>query len=172
MIEPLRANAGDTWTWTRLQPAYPPADGWALTYYFGLGANAPQVITATAVGEAFVVTVDAADTSLWPAGLYRWTARVSNTITSETFTVDEGVLTVDPDPSTTYDRRSSAEINYAIIDAALQASAGDMIVEYQIDGVRVKKDRASAIKERARYLAIIRLQKGRPFFTHVPVRFP
>ena len=134
MIEPLRANAGDTWTWTRLQPAYPPADGWALTYYFGLGANAPQVITATAVGEAFVVTVDAADTSLWPAGLYRWTARVSNTITSETFTVDEGVLTVDPDPSTTYDRRSSAEINYAIIDAALQASAGDMIVKYKSTG--------------------------------------
>ena len=170
MVEPLKACSGDTVTWHRIQAAYPPSEGWTLTYYFNL-AGVLQTVTAVDDGTGGGYLVTAALTS-WAAGLWRWAARVSNG--TEKHVIAEGILTVEPDPSDATDNRSDAEICLAAISAAIRAAelAGSLIVEYEIDGVKVKRDLEGARKARAVYQAKVRLQAGRPFFTRVPVRFP
>lgn len=166
--EPTQATAGDTLSWTRVQPDYPASAGWILTYYFGLATTTKNVTATTnADGESFDVAVDL---STWGPGLWRWSARVSSG--TQKITIDSGVLTLAPDPSTAYDRRSHAEKCLAAIEAVIEGQMGDPIVEYEIDGVKAKKlphDQLVAL--RAKYLSIVNRQKGKGLFSLHPVRF-
>jgi hypothetical protein len=168
LYEPAKATAGDTWTWTREGGDYRASAGWTLTYYFAREADAPKVITASASGDNFTTTVAAATSAAWAPGLYKWTARVSKG--SEVYTVDSGDLVVMPDPIASVDRRTLAEKCRDAIEAALRDTAGDLTVEYELDGVKVKKDRAAALRELAAWRARVRLESGAPI-RGIPVRF-
>lgn len=168
MAEPINATAGDTWTWARTVPDYPASAGWMLSYYFALGASAPKKIDASVSGDGFTATVAATDSATWTPGAYKWTARVVKG--SEVHTVGSGELLVLPDPTASVDRRTLAERARDAIEAALVASAGDLTVEYELDGIRVKKDRAAAIRELGVWKARIRTESGAPI-QGIPVRF-
>ena len=172
MAEPKVLQAGDTWTWTRSEPDYPASAGWILTYYFALAGEDPKTVVAAASGDDFQATVAALNTT-WPSGYYRWTARVA--LAAEVHTVDSGGLKVIPDPMTATDRRSYEEKVVAILEPALLKCAGDTIVEYEFDGVKVKKDVTAARAELQRCYDILRerrrRQRGEAFFTQMPVVF-
>jgi hypothetical protein len=104
MTVPSSLTAGDTWEWTRDLADY-PAGTWTLTYYFSK-AGKQFSAAATADGATHDVSVTAATTAPYPAGRYRWTARVVSG--SESFTVEDGWVDVAANPATdTSDPRST-----------------------------------------------------------------
>jgi hypothetical protein len=104
MTVPSSLTAGDTWEWTRDLADY-PAGTWTLTYYFSK-AGKQFSAAATADGTTHEVSVAAATTAPYPAGRYRWTARVVSG--SESFTVEDGWVDVAANPATdTSDPRST-----------------------------------------------------------------
>jgi hypothetical protein len=173
LSEPRVLQAGDSWGWTRSEPDYPASAGWVLTYFFAMAAEEPRPVVAVASGDAFLLEV-AAEDATWPAGTYRWTARVAKA--GDVHTVGSGSLQVRPDPTAAHDRRSYEEKIVAILEPALVKCAGNLIVEYEMDGVKVKRDRASAIKELNDCREILRnrrrRERGESLFTRFPVVFP
>ena len=170
-FEPRHATAGDIVTWNRIQANYPPSDGWVLTYYFGLGTTVKTVTTAAGVdGQSYDVSIDL---STWTPGLWRWSARVNNADSSIKHVVETGVLTLAPDPSTAFDRRSHAEKCLAAIEAVIEGRMTDPIIQYEIDGVKaIKLPHGELMKLRGYYKAVVNRQAGKSLFTAVPVRFP
>lgn len=167
---PSKVYAGDSLSWTLVQPDYPASDGWILTVYFAVGTAEPVPVAATASGTDHLLTVPPDTTSGWAAGTCHWTARVAKA--GETHTVDQGLFQVLPDPTVAADRRTHAEKCLAAITAVLEDRMGDPIVEYEIDGTKAKKlPHAELIKLRAHYLAVVRRQKGGSVFRQFPVRF-
>lgn len=168
-IEPKQATAGDTLSWTRVQPDYPASAGWVLTYYFGLNTTLKTVAATTnADGQSFDVALDL---TAWDPGLWRWSARMVSA--TQKVTIDSGALTVAPDPSTAYDRRSHAEKCLAAIEAVIEGRMGDPIVQYEIDGVKaIKLPHAQLMELRGYYKAVVNRQAGKPIFASIPVRFP
>lgn len=169
MAEPRSVTAGDSWSWTRALADYPASAGWTLTYYLSLGPAAPKTITCTADGDNHVATV-AATASDWAPGDYHWTSRVEKD--GELHTADSGVLTVQPDPSATVDRRTHAEKCLAAVTAVLEGRTGDSIAEYEIDGVKAKHlAPADLLRLRGFYLRAVRRERGLPTHRVIPVRF-
>lgn len=170
MTEPLSITAGDTVSWTRTEALYPASAEWVLTYYLSLGVAAPVALTSTPSGDDHAISAAAAVTAQWPAGEYHWTLRASKT-GGEVHTLDSGVLTVLPDPSTAVDRRTHAEKCLASIDAALEKSVGSATVECELDGVKVKKDRTELLRLRGYYQTEVRRERGGAVLRQIPVRF-
>lgn len=168
--EPTKLYAGDTQSWTRVDADYPATDGWILTYFFALGPNEPTPVAAVASGADYLLTLTPTITSSWTPGICHWLAQVA--LNGEVHTVDEGAFDMLPNPTGAYDRRSHAEKCLAAITAVIEGQMADPIVEYEIDGVKAKKlphDQLVAL--RAKYLSIVRRQKGGGLFTQHPVRF-
>jgi hypothetical protein len=63
----------------------------------------------------------------------------------------------------------------AALEPAILASAGSLLVEYEIDGVKGKLNRAEAVdllnKCRAKVQSALRRQQGKALFLRFPVRF-
>ena len=170
MAEPTRVTAGDTWTWTRPGGEHPASDGWVLTYFLKISTETPQQIAADPSGPDFLVLLPPATTAGYDPGLYHWTARVSKA--GEVRTIACGTLTVAPDPASQKDGRTEAEIMVDLLQSALKAAGPDaVIVEYELDGFRVKKDRQAVERELARWRTRARLARGRSLFRTFPVRF-
>ena len=172
MSEPTRATAGDTWAWTRPGGDYPASAGWSLTYYLATGSEAPKAVNATASGADFAVNLPAATTATYTPGLYHWTARVVKA--GEVHIVGTGTLQVDPDPSTTFDRRTPNQLALAAITAALSGLIEDPITEYEIDGFKVKKmGREELLRLQSIYRQKVRFEQGgaAALFRSFPVRF-
>ena len=139
--EPAVARAGDTWKWTKTLADYPASEGWALTYRFKSSDYAFEA-AATTSGDDYAVTVAATTTDDVVAGLYTWVAQVA--YGGEKFTVDSGVLTVNPDYHTgtstaTYDGRSHARIVLAAIEAVIEGRASIDQEGYEIAGRSLKR---------------------------------
>lgn len=166
MTEPLSITAGDTVSWARTEAQYPASAGWVLTYYLSCGPAAPIALTSTASGDDHAISAAAAITAEWPAGEYHWTLRASK-IGGEVRTLDAGVLTIAPDPSTAADRRTNAEKCLASIDAALEKSVGSATVECELDGVKVKKDRTELLRLRGFYAGKVSRERGRPAIVRI-----
>lgn len=137
--EPLTLRAGDTWKWTRTLADY-PAPAWVLKYRFKNAAGGFE-ITATASGTAHAVTVAAATSAGYAAGSYSWMAWVEGG-SSEKYTVDTGVLAIDPDyrsstSTAALDDRSHARKMLDAIEAWLE-SRDVAVAEYEIAGRRMK----------------------------------
>jgi hypothetical protein len=136
--EPSALRAGDTWKWTKTLADY-PASAWTLTYRFKNAAGGFEIVAA-ASGDDYAVTVAAATTAGYSAGVYSWQAQVS--AGAEKYTVDTGTLAVDPNlftgtASAAYDARSHARKTLAAIEAWLESrNAG--VAEYEIAGRRMK----------------------------------
>jgi hypothetical protein len=105
-IEPSVIVAGDTAKWTKSLADYLASDGWALSYTLVNAANR-YTFSATASGDDFAVTVAAATTTAYAAGLYDWRAQVAKA--AEVFTVGSGQFTVQPSFAAATDGRSSAK---------------------------------------------------------------
>ena len=167
MAEPLKVAAGDTWTWTRDGGDYPASAGWVLTYYFSLPGGTVKDQAATASGPDFTVTIAATTTKDWAPGLYGWTARVAKG--SEAYTVGTGRMRVQPDPSTAASTFSHAEKCLAQIEAALETCFGDSIVEFELDGFKVKKNRSELVSLRNSYRQEVRSERGQLGVRVIPV---
>ena len=137
--EPAELRAGDTWKWTRTLADY-PASAWTLKYRFK-SPTAGFEITASASGDDYSVTVTAATTAAYAAGTYTWIAWVEGG-TSEKYTVDTGVVTIDADyrsgtATAGLDDRSHARKTLAAIESWIE-SRNPGVAEYEIAGRRMK----------------------------------
>lgn len=129
-IEPTTANAGDTWRWTRTLADYPASAGWALSYTL-INAAAKITINASASGDDHAVTVNAATTAGYAAGIYDWRARVSKA--GEVYTVGEGRITVrNAFGGSTFDARSHARKTLEAIEAVIEGRASSEVSYYMI----------------------------------------
>ena len=134
--EPAVIVAGDTAKWTKTLADYSAADGWALSYTL-VNATARYTFSATASGSDFSVTVAAASTIGYAAGLYDWRAQVAKS--GEVFTVGSGQLSVQPSFASATDGRSSARKSLDQVVAYLADSNNLQAAEYEIAGRRLKK---------------------------------
>lgn len=169
MAEPLKITAGDTWSWTREGGDYKASAGWTLSYFFSPqgGSSAPVKVDASALGDMFQLTVAASASKDWTAGVYNWTARVTKA--GETHTLGSGKLKVLPDPSTTATPLTHAERCLQSIEAALEKCFGDAIVEFEMDGLKVKKNRTELLSLRNQYRLEVRRERGQLSMRAIPV---
>jgi len=105
--EPDEIIAGDTIKWKKSLSDYLASAGWSLTYVL-LNAAGKITITSSADGSDHLISIDAATTAAYAAGLYDWSLTVSNGL--ERYTIGNGRIEVKPDPTqqTTFDGRSTA----------------------------------------------------------------
>jgi len=136
-IEPDVVRAGDFLTWLKSLPDYPANAGWSLTYTL-INATAKITITASASGADHLVSVPAATSTNYEAGLYSWMSRVTKA--TEIYTIDQGSIEILPNLAalTTFDGRSHARIMAQAIEAAIQGRASSTQLEYEINGRRVR----------------------------------
>ena len=120
--EPATLRAGDTLAWRRedLTADYPASAGWVLAYKL-VNAAGNIAITASASGDAFAVSVAAATSATYAAGVYAWVATV--TLASARYTVDSGTITVLANlaAATTSDQRSPARKALDAVNLALES---------------------------------------------------
>lgn len=133
---PDRFNAGETILYRRSYADFPIADGWAATLYLSGAANHTE--PAATVGTQFEFELTAAQTGGFPAGVYQWQERVSKG--SETYTVDEGTVTIDPNIATA---PAGSLIPFAEkllpqVEAAIEALVTGKVQEYQVAGRAVR----------------------------------
>ena len=136
---PAELRAGDTWKWTQTLADY-PASAWTLKYRFK-SPTAGFEVSATTSGDDYAITVTAATTAGYAAGTYTWIAWVEGG-TSEKYTVDTGVATIDADyrsgtATAGLDDRSHARKTLAAIESWIE-SRNPGVAEYEIAGRRMK----------------------------------
>lgn len=136
---PAELRAGDTWKWTQSFADY-PAGAWTLKYRFKSPTGGFEIV-ATAAGDDFAVAHAAATTAGYAAGTYTWIAWVEGG-TSEKYTVDTGVATIDADyrsgtATAGLDDRSHARKTLAAIESWIE-SRNPGVAEYEIAGRRMK----------------------------------
>ena len=68
--EPEKLTAGVTWKWKKANLANYPASKWTLTYYLRKDGATATSFSATADGDTHLVTVAAATTAAYAAGVY------------------------------------------------------------------------------------------------------
>jgi len=132
--EPASLRAGDTWQWRREDLTDFPASVWTLTYRFKNASGGFEIV-ATADGDQFAVSVAAATTAAYTAGIYSWQAQVDDG--TEKHTVENGSMEVlasffATTASTAYDDRSHARKALDAINAQLEGRATADQQEYEI----------------------------------------
>lgn len=152
--EPSFVRAGDTVAWTRTLDDY-PASAWTLKYRL-INAAGKIDITAVADGDTHSVSVAAATTAAWTAGVYAWQAYVEGG-TSERYTVGTGTVTVQPDlaaEAAGFEARSTAKKALDDTRAALATwiATNGQVQEYQIAGRVMKYSSIADIEGRIRLL--------------------
>ena len=132
--EPGRVTAGDTVTWLKSLSAYPATDSWVLSYTL-INATSKISITATASGADHLVSVAAATTAGWAAGMYTWVAVVTKA--AERYTLGQGSITIAPNlaASATFDTRTSAKKALEAVNTLLETYGHKAYMQgYEIDG--------------------------------------
>jgi hypothetical protein len=122
--EPLFFVAGDLVQWRRedLSSDF-PASTWTLKYYL-VKTSDQEVITASADGDDYAISIAAATTANYSPGVYTWQARVSKS--TEIHVIDRGqmeVLTDFEQQSSGYDARTTAKTILDAISAVLEGRA-------------------------------------------------
>ncbi|HMU54845.1 MAG TPA: hypothetical protein PKA61_07555 [Nitrospira sp.] len=135
--EPSSFRAGDFLTWTKSLADYPANQGWSLAYTL-INASSKITINAGTSGADFLVSVPAATTAAYTAGIYQWMARVTKS--TEIYTVASGTIEILPNlaAATTFDVRSHAKIMLDAIEAAFEGKASSTQLEMEINGRRIK----------------------------------
>lgn len=162
--EPSALRSGDTWKWTKSLADYPASAGWTLKYRFKNAAGGFEIV-ASASGDDHAVSVAAATTSGYATGSYSWMAWVEGG-SSEKYTVDTGVLTVNADyragtnsAATPLDDRTHARIVLDAIEAVIQNRATRDQESYEIAGRSLKRTPiADLLKLRQHYKAEVAAQ--------------
>ena len=89
--EPRSFRAGDLVSWTRSFPDYPASGGYALNYYLS-SQTASIILTASASADDYLISLSAATTTAYTAGIYRYQARIS--LSMSVITVGEGIIQI------------------------------------------------------------------------------
>ncbi len=137
-VEPSVLIAGDRWTWRRddLGAIYSPSL-YSLKYSARLeGSTATEIeITASEVGESYIVEVASLTTEAYTAGRYRWQLYVVRTADSERITVGSGSFEVKANRDTaTTDPRSHVKKVLDAIEAVIESRATKDQESYTING--------------------------------------
>lgn len=156
--EPQQIVAGDSLSWTRSFTDYPASAGWALSYAL---RNYQQKInfSASAAGDSFAISVDAATTANWAPGSYEWIAFV--TLGSQRFTVASGELDITPNLAVDepVDSRSFNRRMYDKICAQIEARQD--VIEYTIGGRSARKEEIAKLEaQKNRYAILIAREEG------------
>jgi hypothetical protein len=165
--------AGTTVKYTLSVPDCPASAGWALTLL--LAGAGKLAVTASASGDAFAVTITAAQGAALAAGVYQWAHEVSKA--GEVYRVGEGTVVVTPNMNTAAagDLQSPNEKLLAAITAVLSSRYGATtgvakdVEAYQLDGITVTKVPTSELeKARTRLAYAVSRAKngGQPFRQH------
>lgn len=130
--EPEKFAAGDYVQWKKLGAACvnPAGDaclasaGWELTYAL-VNSGGKIDITAVAATDDFLITLAAAATALYSAGIYSWQAYVTKT--TERYLVDSGTIEISPNfagkSAAGYDDRSHVKRVLDALEATLEQRA-------------------------------------------------
>ena len=177
-VEPTELIVGDTWRWKRtdLGSDYPPAS-YGLKYSLRLqGTGATEIeITASESGDEYQVTVAAATTANYTAGMYAWQAYIIRTSDSARITIGRGTVEVIANrDAATADPRSHWAIVLDACESILQGTASKEAASYAVDGVQLSRrsipelmvlyDRARAevaAEQAAEQVALGRVRPGR-----------
>jgi hypothetical protein len=157
-VEPTVIVSGDTSKWYKSIGDYSPDDSWVLTYQLvpqftdssGDPIDPTAVVAADNSDGRWLATVSATVSGARAAGDYKWYSRVSKG--AETFTTEQGTLTIKPDPTdTSYDARSHVKITLDALQATLEGKAtkdqeawtveGRSVSRYSFEELRVMLDK-------------------------------
>lgn len=181
-IEPTQIIAGDTLVWQKTLLAYAADAGWTLNYRL-LNAIGHIDIIAGSAGSAFLVSVSAATSASYPAGVYDWQSFVSRASTGERYTIETGTIVVLANwaVQTALDTRTNAKKILDALEAAwVTASATRAFVfDYKIGDRQMRfATRGEWIaemdywrREVAREQRIERIKAGLPSGSKVYTRF-
>lgn len=130
--------AGTTVRYRRRLSDYPASAGWTLRLH--LAGASVLAKTAAADGDDFVVTIAAADTGDFAAGLYKWVERVSNAA-GDVYEVASGIVTVLPNlaEATEGSEQEWLERAVAALKAHIEGRLPAGMESYQIAGRVVSK---------------------------------
>jgi hypothetical protein len=179
--EPDEIAIGETLEWRKVLPDFPPADGWAVTYYVrGAGRGFDQA--AAADGGGWRVTVDAGVTAQMSPGKYFFEARASKSGVEHEVARGEMTAVVSikgMSVTATLDDRSQAQKILDAIDALVAGKATLDQQSYQIGNRQLARiPIPDLIALRTRYAQVVarerrtrRLREGAPYLKTVYVRF-
>lgn len=121
--EPSKFTAGDTVKWTKALSEYPPAT-WTLSYSFVKSGAQFTETSSAASGTDHLVTITAADSVDFTAGIYSWQAYVTDG--TDRYQVGTGTCEVVANfetATTGYDARDHTKIVIDAIEAVIQGTA-------------------------------------------------
>ena len=144
--EPEKLTAGVTWKWKKTISDY-PASEWALTYYLRKDGATATSFSATADGDTHLVTVTAATTAGYAAGIYDIVGVVVKA--AEKYVVYDGIFEVLTNPATAgaYDPRTHARRVLDLIEAALEGRIPNGMESYTIGGRSINKIPLNQLRE-------------------------
>ncbi len=174
---PAVLRAGDTWKWTQTYTDFPISDSWVISYHIrGVDRLNWDSSWVTDDGTTWTIEIPSATTVLITAGGYTWQARVTET--TETYTAESGVLTVEPDPETATAGafQSHAERMVGVIELEIEArisGLGSAHEDYMIAGRQIRKIPIGELKTMlGRYRSEVRRQRSPgQLLRHVHTRF-
>lgn len=173
-------TAGDTLDFTTSVSDYPASDGWSLVYKL-IPRTTGTAITLTSVadGDAHRLQVASSTTAAWAPVVYSWVAYATKA--AERYTLNQGVVTVLPDPgsATSYEARSGARQALDAVEAYLRDPNNITASQYQIAGRQLSRfglpdlwrHRDRLRIEVSREEAAERIAAGLPSRSRVMVRF-
>jgi hypothetical protein len=125
--------AGTTVRYRKRLTDYPASSGWTLRLHIA-GASV-LAKSADADGDEFVVTIAAADSDAFAAGLYKWVERVSNA-GGEVYEVASGIVSVLPNlaEATEGSEQEWLERAVAALKAHIEGRLPAGMESYQIAG--------------------------------------
>ncbi len=147
---PAIVTAGDTLSWTRSLPDYPADAGWVIGYRL-INAAAKYDITGGASGQDHAVSVTAATSAAYSAGVYEYQEYVTKA--AERYTTGRGSITIKSNlaaASAAAESRGTWVKALADLRAALATwvVSNGAVAEYEISGRRMKFTTAEDIRKR------------------------
>lgn len=152
--------AGDSVQWQETLADYDQSAGWEVTTVFRGQDGEPRSFAASGASTVWTTTINAPETSAWPAGRYLWSMVAKKGQDRVRFA--SGSMLVRPDPEGRRDPTEN-ESNLAAIRAALKARyAGDKPERSTIGGVSIDKTTTAELEAmRDKYVVLVRREKER-----------
>ena len=144
--EPEKLTSGVTWKWKKTISDY-PASEWTLTYYLRKDGATATSFSAAADGDTHLVTVAAATTAGYAAGVYDIIGVVVKA--AEKYVVFDGIFEVLTNPATAgaYDPRTHARRVLDLIEAAMEGRIPNGMESYTIGGRSINKIPLNQLRE-------------------------
>jgi len=127
---------------------YTPAGGYTLAYHFAGTTPVTVDAEANAGNTGWTLTVSAAETLTWKAGVVRFAAYVTHTASGRVFSVEGGQIAVIASPLAT----SSYSAALTACDAAISDYAANPHGSFSIDGMNVSYRSMDDLKKLREYL--------------------